>query len=296
MSGRRAVLVLTHWFDPTADCVIEELNGREIPVIRCNPGDFPQRVTLAATLCGGWAGSVCTADRALDLADVGCVYYRRPTAFEFPEGMSEPERKWAAREARMGLGGVLATLPRWLNHPADIAQAEYKPVQLIAATAAGLRVPDTAITNDVSTARNFIETAGRVLYKPLSGGGVAEEGTYRLIYATPVEADEIDDSVTRTAHLFQAWVPKDHEVRVTVVDEHFHAARIDARSDAAAIDWRSDYEHLDYTVTDVPMTVRYATLGLMRALRLRFGTLDFVVTPDGDWVFLEFTDRCLGCS
>jgi len=285
--SERTVLVLTHWFDPTADAVVEELNRREVPVFRYNPGDFPQRSALAATFGGGWTGSLHTPDRTLDLAKVGCVYHRRPTAFEFPEEMSEPERKWAAREARMGLGGVLATLPRWLNHPADIAQAEYKPVQLTAATAAGLRVPDTVITNDADTARSFLATAGRVVYKPLSGGGVAEDGTYRLIYATPVDADEIDESVTRTAHLFQAWVPKDHEVRLTVVDEQFHAARIDARSEAAAVDWRSDYDHLNYTVTEVPRDVRRATLALMRALRLRFGTLDFVVTPDGDWLFLE---------
>lgn len=285
--GERTVLVLTHWFDPTADAVVEELNRREVPVFRYNPGDFPQRTALAATLDGGWTGSLRTDTRALDLADVGCVYYRRPTTFEFPDKMSAPERKWAAREARMGLGGVLAALPRWLNHPADMARAEYKPVQLAAATAAGLRVPDTVVTNDIDAARSFVAASGRVIYKPLSGGGVAEDSTYRLIYATIVDPEELDESVTRTAHLFQAWVPKDHEVRLTVIDEHFHAARIDARSEAGAIDWRSDYEHLDYCITDVPTDVRRATLALMRTVRLRFGTLDFVVTPEGDWVFLE---------
>lgn len=285
--SERSVLVFTHWFDPTADAVVEELNRREVPVFRYNPGDFPQRSTLAATFGGGWTGSLHADARTLNLGEVGCVYYRRPTAFEFPDGISEPERKWAAREARMGLGGVLATLPRWLNHPADIAHAEYKPLQLAAADAAGLRVPDTVITNDVDTARNFLAVVGRAVYKPLSGGGIAEDGTYRLIYATPVDGDQLDESVTRTAHLFQAWVAKDHEVRLTVVDEQFHAARIDTRSEAAAIDWRSDYDHLDYAITDVPAHVRRATLALMRALRLRFGTLDFVVTPDGDWVFLE---------
>lgn len=187
----------------------------------------------------------------------------------------------------MGLGGVLAALPRWLNHPADIAHAEYKPAQLTAAKAAGLRVPDTLITNEVAEARTFVESVGRAIYKPLAGGGVAEEGTYRLIYATPVTAEEIDESVTRTAHLFQAWVPKDHEVRLTVVDEQLHAARIDARSEAAAVDWRSDYDHLSYSAVKVPAAVRRGVLALMRTLRLRFGALDFVVTPDGEWVFLE---------
>jgi ATP-grasp ribosomal peptide maturase len=287
VGDERTVLVLTHWFDPTADYVIEELHRREVPVVRCNPGDFPGQLALVAALGNAWTGVIRTPDRVVQLTEIGCVYYRRPTAFELPAGMSEPEQKWAAREARLGLGGVLATLPRWLNHPADIARAEYKPMQLAAARAAGLRVPDTLITNDVAAARGFVEAAGRAVYKPLAGSGIAEDGTYRLIYATQVAAEEIDESVTRTAHLFQAWVQKDYEVRVTIVNEELHAARIDAGSEAAAVDWRRDYDHLTYSVVEVPADVRRGTLALMRTLRLRFGALDFVVTPGGEWVFLE---------
>jgi hypothetical protein len=29
----------------------------------------------------------------------------------------------------------------------------------------------------------------------------------------------------------------------------------------------------------------------MTALQLRFGAFDFLLTPEGEWVFLEFTDR-----
>jgi len=42
-------------------------------------------------------------------------------------------------------------------------------------------------------------------------------------------------------HLFQQWVPKEHEVRLTVVDGRFFAACINAASGAARVDWRSDY-------------------------------------------------------
>jgi hypothetical protein len=43
--------------------------------------------------------------------------------------LNADEAAWAAREARFGMGAVLASMPAWLNHPAHIARAEYKPVQ-----------------------------------------------------------------------------------------------------------------------------------------------------------------------
>ena len=49
----------------------------------------------------------------------------------------------------------------------------------------------------------------------------------------------------------------------------------------------SAYSHLDYAISAVPAEVRDSIRILMRSLRLRFGALDFIVTPTGQWVFLE---------
>ncbi|BFO21296.1 hypothetical protein SHKM778_76840 [Streptomyces sp. KM77-8] len=47
--GSRPVLVCTAYEDPTADLVIAELNRRQVPVLRFDPGrDFPTAVALAA--------------------------------------------------------------------------------------------------------------------------------------------------------------------------------------------------------------------------------------------------------
>ena len=281
------MLVLTHQFDPTADYVVEELNRRGVPVFRCNPGDFPQALNLTATLGEGWTGSLRLGDREVRLEDIGCGYYRRPTVFEFPPGMSEPERKWAASEARMGVGGIVSALRQWLNHPAAISRAEYKPVQLSVASALGLRVPRTLITNNPSYAAEFAASLPRVVYKPLSSTPLAEEDSVAMIYTTPVDARLIDSSVAHTAHLFQEWVPKEYEVRVTVVDDRLFAARIDAKSATALVDWRSDYENVTYMLWEVPTTVKLSVMSLLDRLQLRFGTLDFVVTPANEWVFLE---------
>lgn len=287
MRGERTVLVLTHWFDPTADHVVNELNARDIPVFRCNPGDFPQRLTLTATMEGSWTGCLRNEERTVDLDKIGCVYYRRPTAFEFPASLSDTERRWAAREARAGFGGIIAALPNWLNHPVAIGAAEYKPVQLADASKAGLIVPESLITNDADAARTFVERVGRAIYKPLAGTSVTDEGKFRLIYTTVATADEIDDSIGTTAVLVQRFVDKAYEVRLTVVDNDFFAVRIDAKTPSGQLDWRTDYRNLSYEIIDTPPYVRQCVSELMQALNLRFGALDFSVTSNNDWVFLE---------
>jgi ATP-grasp ribosomal peptide maturase len=292
--GQAVTLVLTHPFDPTADYVVGELNRRGAPVFRCNPGEFPQRLTITARLgpthpagvC--WAGSLHLPERHVSLAELGCAYYRRPTGFDLPAGMSEQVRRWSANEARMGLGGLLATLPRWLNHPMHIARAEYKPVQLAHARACGLQVPATLITNDPAEAAAFLAVVGPAVYKPLTPTGITEQNTHRACFTTPVTAAEIDESIRLTAHLIQAQVDKAYEVRLNVADDTFLAARIDTASQAAAVDWRTDYDALTYTpLAGVPASVRRGVAALLARLRLRFGTFDFIVAPDDSWWFLE---------
>lgn len=283
-----SVLVLTQRFDPTADWVVDELNRRGAAVFRCDAADFPQRLMMAATLTGPrWSGTRELDGRTLALDTLSGLYYRRPTGFESPDHLTESERAWSAAEARIGFAGVLSACDRWLNHPARIAHANYKPAQLAAATNAGLTVPPTIITNDPKAARAFAEQTGPVIYKPMSAAGVAYADGHRTIYATPVQAAELDDpAITRTAHMVQAWVEHAHAVRLTVVDDRMFAAAIHASTAEAHTDWRSDYGALRYEVTEVPSDQREAVRNLMRALGLRFGALDFLATEQG-WTFLE---------
>ncbi|GAA3730160.1 ATP-grasp ribosomal peptide maturase [Plantactinospora mayteni] len=280
------VLILTHPLDLTTDLVVAALVERGTPVARFDLAQFPQDLTLDARLVHGqWTGSLADSHRRVDLDGVTAVYYRRPSPFVLP-AMSDPERVWAADEARHGIGGVLASLPcRWVNHPGRNAAASYKPVQLTTAVECGLDVPATLITNDQAAARQFVTaTADGAVYKPLYGSP-AEPGW--ALFTSRVTADQLGPSVAATAHTFQAYVPKSHEVRLTFVGDRLFPTRIDAGSAAAELDWRTDYDALTYERTEVPPDVAAAVRRLMAALGLRFGALDFVVTPENRWIFLE---------
>lgn len=283
------VTVLTSEFDTTADLVVQELNERAVPVFRLDTADFPTAVTLAAELGGGWSGHLQLGDREVELGHVRSVYYRRPGEFAFPESMSDAARRFAAAQSRAGVLGVLASLDcLWVNHPGRNGEANYKPWQLTVAEQVGLRPPRTLITNDPDTARRFAKNLdGPVIYKSLAGGVIDDDGVGKGMPTSIVDPDGVDESIRLCAHQFQEWVDKHHEIRLTVVGEEFFAAEIHAQSEAAHIDWRNDYAALGYEIADVPDDVRRGVMELMRTFGLVFGALDFVVTPAGEWRFLE---------
>jgi ATP-grasp ribosomal peptide maturase len=281
------ILVLTGRDDLTADAVIDELTGRNASVVRYDTADFPLSSRLAVTLGpNGWDG-VLMGERTIDFDTVSSVWWRRPAEFSVPTEWPDEARAFALSEARVGVLGVLGSLPvRWINHPAKDSAANYKPVQLAVAARAGLEVPQTIITSDLSHAREFI-SADEVIYKGLSGGVLTADRRHRYLPTTVIRVDEIDDAVTGTAHLFQERVQKQYEVRLTVIGERMFPVAIHAGSEAGKLDWRTDYASLTYEAIELPVDVEKGVRLLMDELGLFFGALDFAVTPDGRWVFFE---------
>lgn len=129
MSDEKPVLVVTEADDLTADMVITQLNRRSVPVVRFNPADIGTDLTVTArfgTCPDSVAGQVRTPSRAVDLAAVQSVYWRRP---EWPafEHLDVDDARFAAAHVRYGLGGILYALdgPLWVNHPLRNAAADF---------------------------------------------------------------------------------------------------------------------------------------------------------------------------
>lgn len=287
-----SVLVLSEDLDPTVDAVVDELCRRGVEVFRCDTAWFPARMSLDAELTDErWSGTLDTKDRRLPFADVRSAWYRRPTAFVFPDEMSDPERRHATWEAKLGLGGLLADLDvLWVNKPAREADASYKPVQLATAARCQLTVPPTLITNRPEAVHRFAAQQGQVVVKPLAYGSVFEEGQARALYTHALSSAELADlaGVEMTAHLFQrAIMNKAFEARLTVVGRRIFAAAIHAGSDAGRADWRSDYDSLSLSVVEVPLPVEVGVLAFMDSLGLMFGAFDFAIDTEGTWWFFE---------
>ncbi|KUF19601.1 ATP-grasp ribosomal peptide maturase [Streptomyces silvensis] len=283
----RPVLVITNLDDPTADIVIAELHGRGVPVVRLDSGDFPAALSCSAYIGGDaarWGGSVTTPTRVAELGDVRALYYRRPSGFAFPH-LDQQDARFATAQARYGLGGILASLPDclYVNHPNRIGDAEYKPAGLAAAAACGFALPPTLITNRPEDARAFIKGRGPVIFKPLAVPLYLVDGKAQTVPVSEVDADEVDESIAGTMHLFQVRVDKVADVRVTVIGDRIFAVRIDS----GLLDWRTDYSTHTYTPITPPPAIEHALFAYLRHFGLIFGAFDFTLSASHEWTFIE---------
>jgi hypothetical protein len=194
------VLVLTCIDDPTSDAVIEELNSRDVPVVRCDPADVLTGQVCVAARYGDGSSIVRTASRDLDLRKVRSVYYRRPSPYQAPVAMTDRDGRFAADQARHGMGGVLASIRApWVNHIWRSLEADFKPTQLTVASELGFVVPPTLITNMPDEARAFAKAYDRVVYKPLHASELRNrDGSLSVIWVDEVSPDDLDDSIGTT--------------------------------------------------------------------------------------------------
>jgi glutathione synthase/RimK-type ligase-like ATP-grasp enzyme len=226
------------------------------------------------------------------LGDIRSIWYRNPAAFRFPDGMSDVERGHAHREARLGLGGVLATLPvLWVNNPNRAADAMYKPVQLTTATACGLAVPPTLVTNLPEAVSEFAQGApGGLVCKTFGPNSVTEDGVPKVAYTHRLNDHDLNDlrGISTTTHQIQHWVQKAREVRVVAVAEQLFGISIDAHSAPSRVDWRADFDALTYQRMEIPPSVEKGVRRYMDTLGLTYAAFDFVIEQDtGRWLFLE---------
>ncbi|MFJ3820384.1 ATP-grasp ribosomal peptide maturase [Streptomyces nodosus] len=287
MTEKRLVLVVTEADDTTADMVIAELNRRDVPVVRFDPADIGEDLTVSArfgTCPAQVAGQVRTPSRSVSLDRVRSVYWRRPRWPEFAH-LSDDDARFAAAQVRHGLGGILYSLdsPLWVNHPLRNAAADYKPAQLALADHLGLMIPPTLVSNDPDEARKFIVEHEHVLFKTLRWTPYRRDGVPVTGWAEPVTSVEIDPSVRVTPHLFQARVQKAADVRVLVVGRRVFAVRIDSD----LLDWRKDYSALSYSVVDLPGQVSKALLAYLDHYGLVSGSFDLALDSHGGYWWLE---------
>lgn len=285
------VLVLTEACDPTADFVLERLNERGVGFWRVDPGDFPEVLDLSAEFDRAWAGQLRGPLRAIDLAEIRTVYYRRPSGFRTPAGLSGAERRFVESQARHAMFGLLAALPDvlWVNRPGAMADARVKPYQLAVAASVGLNTPRTLVTNRPEQVAAFGHRVGRIITKSLAMVTVNDEDERTgLLYTAEVPEDDWNSpGIAATAHLFQELMPRDYEVRMTYVAGECFATAMRPDNPAGALDIRAHGRHVSYEAIRVPDEIARPVRAMMERLDLVFGAFDFIVRPDGQWIFIE---------
>lgn len=297
------ILIVTHSGDLHADLVVERLHARGARTFRLDLDQFPAQYRLDIRQRDGVpAGALhhLPSQAEVSLADIGAVWTRKAGEFRFvsDDALGPQERAFANAETHHILTGTLLSLDAyWMNHPMASQSAMWKGEQLRRASRMGFRVPQSLATNDGDAVRRFrAECGGDIIFKPLSSpslGADEVDPADRIVpnLATTLITDaheDMLDSVREIPGFFQQYVAKRHEIRVTVIDDRVFAARIESQGDdRTRIDYRDFSAEIDYSEELLPTEIERLCRALVHDYGLRFGAIDLIFTPGGEYVFLE---------
>lgn len=256
--------------------------------------DFPSRAAESVSFLGGIER--VTIDGLAEegaLSAFGTVWNRRAGHTLEEASLHPADRDFADLQCRLfrqSLFDLMARDAFWVNSP-EATRRSTKPLQLSAARRTGLTIPETLITNDPYRVRGFVRAhGGQVVFKSLRAAAWKDEETYWFPYTSLLTEDDLaaEPVIRAVPGIYQQLVDKAYEVRATVMGRCVLAARLySQQSEAGRLDWRRDLDGLTTQPHTMPEQVSERCIELLRRLGLVFGCFDFIVTPEGRYVFLE---------
>ena len=230
--------------------------------------------------------------------DYYSIWYRRPRPL-LPkiigldkatiEGLDFARREW---DSLLSAIYSICTKPNWVSHPDKIAIASRKLFQLSIAKKLGFLIPDTLPTNNPEEVMTFFEKYDQqIIAKPVSAGYFFEEdGRLQNIYSTLItdKRNLRENQIAISPVIFQEYIKKQYEIRVTIVGNDFFAVKIEVTGSDGNVDWRHvPSESIRYFPYELPGEQINLCRELLDKLGLKYAAIDLVRDSTGDYYFLE---------
>lgn len=287
------ILVLTEKNDAHASILIDKLKADNIPYFRFNLDTKSLEKTLVTFKNNVW--TIKTEVGEITHDKVKCVWNRRT----FVQLMLNEQTKnykfniWKNEwnKTLLGLYFYLKDV-KWLNYYRKNHKAENKYFQLKLAENVGFNIPEYLLSNNKKEVLEFGKKHDKVVLKLLNQEfyKIANR-QYVGFYVNVIPFEkllEFSDEEENPIFL-QEYIEKDYEVRYTVVGDEHLVCKIDSqKSEIAKMDWRRyDLANTPHSIITPPDEIKNKVNLLMKEFDLIFGALDFIVTKDNSWYFLE---------
>jgi glutathione synthase/RimK-type ligase-like ATP-grasp enzyme len=298
------VLIISDKSDLQVYYVMVELEELGVDYGLFNAADYPTRAFVSQSFES--RGDSCSigleGGAVVHSAEVEAVWYRKPDVPQLHPKVSGYERQFSFNECQAGLRGMYHALDHayWISRLDNIRAASNKLRQLRCASRLGFEVPQTLFTNDASEARAFLAALpSSVIYKSIGDTALVERdgpwdngSVIGELFTTLLDEETLEaglERLTACPALFQEYVEKEVELRITVVGGSVFGAELHSQAQPAThIDWRRGTPlEIEHRVHDLPADLRSKCLELVRTFGLEFAAIDMVKAPDGRYVFLE---------
>lgn len=303
------ILILSGFADdPTVTQLCLMLEAQAAPYIVLTPTLMEEMTSL--TITGGPTGGEALLhlpDQVINLADVHAAWLWRSWARNASEqglqelAQSPDDWQWFRGEWATFCRGLALTLGYnnvfCVNPVPFPSQFDEKCCQLFLAAQAGLSIPPTLYTSRLPLARSFAaEHNDDIIYKNFRGYmrfHVKPDERVRVtkLYTNRIKVDDLveNEPFVPTPGIFQPYIAKQVELRIAVIGRTLFACAIHSQqSNRSREDWRRyDLENTPYVPYDLPAEVAAKLRHFLDLTNLIFGSIDMIVTPEGEHVFLE---------
>ena len=181
---------------------------------------------------------------------------------------------------------------KWLNFYRNSYYAENKYRQYSIARELNFRVPSFICSNDKKQLFEFFNDRKEKVIKFMNQDFYKiNDNNYKGIYVNKININDLDKfrEIGENPIILQDYIHKLYEVRYTVVGNDHLVCRIDSQSSTISnIDWRRyDLAHTPHSIIQPPSPIKKKVDLLMKKYNLNYGALDFVVSSNNEWYFLE---------
>ena len=229
---------------------------------------------------------------SLEASDIDAVWWRlKPNLTHPPKNVEEFEQqKFLHREWQMSLDPLRYFLKDcfWINRRESDLMVRNKPYQLSLAQDIGFNIPEGIISNNSHSILKTVERFDRFIYKPLSYYILPPD---QVLYSSVMSKEELVEkrkNIEQAPCIFQQYLEKDFELRITIVGEKIFAVKIHSqKNEKTEFDWRKDQLHVEYELFELPKKISRKLMALHKAFGLFYGAYDFIVDRSGDYHFLE---------
>lgn len=280
------VLFLTNRNDLTVDYVIVNFKKKGIPYLRVNSDDI-HRIKIVGRPQGPI--EVYIEEDHYSLEKLNSIYFRRAPSV-FPEVTNSNDREFVNRERRNFLEGLYLSInARWVNPIYNTYLAERKLYQLYLANKIGFKIPRSITSNDPTQILKEFPNFGRdFIIKPISHGlQVTPKGTYSVYTSEINDMQPFENGrLFECPVLVQDKIPNSKDIRVTVIGKKLYAVEI-SKDNQTEVDWRKIDICKSYKIHVTPKVLDQLIFELNDRLGLVYSAFDFILTPNGEYVFLE---------
>lgn len=279
------VLFITNKDDLAIDYLIYKFMDKKVPYLRLNSEDI---IKTGITYNFSQGLNIKYEEYEYSIGELQSVYFRRaPTIF--PNTQNLDDTRFINGERRDFFEGLYLSLDcKWVNPIFETYKSERKIYQLSIAKQLGFKTPNSIVSNDPQQLLGFINNNGSCIIKPICHGlQITQDGAYSIYTSEIKDTNWLNQDLIYESPVFiQNKIENYRDIRATVIGKKIFAVEIETNC-IDKTDWRKPNILKTYKLHKLPEYMKDLMFSLHKKLNLTYSAFDFILTPSGEYYFLE---------